>query len=148
MRDQASTIYVLTTTYEKVVSEYLICSPEVLESWSIQTKGAYYEALNEFDFLKENGQRSPQVYDAFGFGFERQKIKIENGDSYFINWDHRVIKWSDEKLVGSINTLKNPSHSLQGKIFYGKGIIPDSVLHFKTKVHSYFKLLPEQEKDL
>lgn len=148
--DQDNTVYVLTTTYQKVVSEYLICSPNVLESWSTHTLGAYYEAANEYDYIVKNADPQLQTFDAYGFGFQRKRLnklnKLYPSDSYFVNWDGYKLKWGDDILRAAILSLKTPKHKQAGEIFYGKGIPGDPKKHFETAVESYFQLSQEQLK--
>ncbi len=149
--DQEETIYVLTTTYSKTVSEYLICSPKVMHSWSVNTKAAFYEAKNELIFITSNFKDMPQRFDAFGFGFNRKRIpplnKEFSSDSYFVNWDGDKIEWSDERLMKSLNSLKKRSIEERELIFYAPDVKANRQEHLSTKVPSYFQLSQDQQKE-
>ena len=133
--DQDSTVYVLTTTYSKTVSEYLICSKEVIESWSTGTPHAYQEAKREFEYINSVKNEEPLRYDAFGFLFGRKKWKGNDqfsSDSFFINWDFREITWSDEKIKTTIELMQKIKTPFRGHVFGNKEG------HFNSQLRLYY----------
>lgn len=142
------TIYVMTTTYEKVVSEYLVCSSDVVESWSVFTKEAQLEAQNEYSYILKHQHETPQKYDAFGFGYGRTRLGNTNplisSDSYFVNWDGKSNPWSNEILKERIAKMTDGP----ARIHYNEGIKADPEQHFRTNVRSYFELSEKQLKSI
>lgn len=146
--DQDSTIYVLTTTYAKTVSEYLICSNKVLHSWSVGTKVAYFEAKNEFEYIRSVPDKIEQHFDAFGFGYGRKRIAPLDtkfsSDSYFVNWDGDKILWNDQRLEKNLESLKQDAFSNEERLFFSPDQVPRPMEHYRTTVKSYFQLTPVQ----
>lgn len=96
-------------------SEYILCDPAVVESWSIDTKEAFAELERERAWILAHGESD---YDRF----ERpNSIRSLLGTS----------------IIGDLFS-KIRQRSGDGRIFYAPGVPEDRARHFSTKLPSYF----------
>lgn len=126
--------------------DYIICSPEVIESWSEGTYGAYYETAKERDFIENqniyNRDRlaSYDGYSAFDEDGKRFPEHRYGHNDYFATVADPRTNWNDYN-----RRVRGLLHK-QAQIYYADGVPKDPHNHFKTKVDSYFALSSDEIK--
>lgn len=136
--------------------EYLLCSKQVLESWSKNTKGSKLESLKEIAFIDSLPKNGSQLYDIYLGNNRRRKtflkgldsfISMNNFQTYFpsIVSDTMAYEWNNSYFQKKLSSIGNVEDDEDGVVFYNEGYEDG---HFETKVSSPFKLTNEEIESL
>jgi hypothetical protein len=115
--DEIDTIHV---GYTKTgVSEYILCSPSVVESWSYDTPEATREMEREQQWVTSHGRES---FDLFVRDLNRDWLA-----------EHVLNEGGYSQRLAALK-----SSGSKGEIFYADGVPKDRARHFSSKFKSYF----------
>jgi hypothetical protein len=134
------------------LSDYQLCSPDVVHSWSKNTLGSKLEAMKELEYIVQNMSSKKQKYDSYGGFTKFRRHKEDEWDGYFnskylgnINPYFPLVmdsdtNWSMERFEANFALLGERKDDSDGKVFFNAGILQNETDHFKTAVPSYFDL--------
>lgn len=142
-----NTIFVAVFSFG--ATDYMICSPEVAESWSTRTQESKIEALNELNFIRAHKKGHDVNYDAYGFAAGRKRNSKEYyKNPYFVTADNTKKNWSTKKLKSNLNDMSTVETPSEGKVYFNVGIEPNREKHFLSNSNSYYQLSTQQLKTL
>ncbi len=131
----------------KNFSEYVICSPEVVESWSYQTTEIYNEVMAEYYWIKNNYQDFTQ-FDRFYKTISTQNFTDQDySATNFLHFKVDNQDWTEFALLNKLTNLKRKLDAgSRGGITYAPGVSPDPERHNRVEYPDYFNAL--QRSDL
>ena len=140
--EKQNTVYV-SLVGESGISEYFLCDPGVIESWSKNSLGAKLEAEKELDFIKNHLDSKLQTYDSYGvFSKHRKRLYVPAGDInlYFppILDQHTV--WTQEKLERNLDRLGKRLQPHDDQVFNRTGVSNSPREHYWVNRPTYFNL--------
>ncbi len=120
-------------------SEYIICSPNVVESWSVQTPEIYNEMVKEYNWVEQR-RDDVTLYDRLyrTVSTPTWTDTDYNPKSYFFfNLDQ--YDWSKDKLLENFDRMKNLlDTSFKGYVFYGPQVPKNRARHYHVNYPDYF----------
>ena len=105
--------------------DYLLCSPQAIESWSTNTKNHYDEIINAYQWT----QSHPTDWIPY--------LSLRHQPVLFGPQVDGVV-WTPDLLLGKLQSIQAKASSGQGLIVYGPGVPVDEARHFKTQHPSYW----------
>jgi hypothetical protein len=140
------TVYVAVLNKGSGMSEYLLCSPKVVESWSKNSLGSKLEALKEINFIRSkysNGRPLFMKYDAYrGFSVLRRRSNLTYPEinPYFDIVPDPYTDWTTKNLEVAIDRLGKNLDPNDGIIFPEDASDEIKQRHFISREKSYFQL--------
>jgi hypothetical protein len=115
-------------------SEYIICSDDVVESWSTDMSFAAQEMSKDYARVKAQEQAGTKNYDSL-FGTDASTKPPWSIDQ---NWDNsfQTTDWSEDGLQTNIARAK--AHSGEGRVYFDPQAVPSLWNHFATTTPGYF----------
>jgi hypothetical protein len=112
------------------LTDFIVCSIEAVDSWSIHASGAYEEAQREMSFITQQEGERIQRYDSYAM--PRDRIRLASGVQYQNPWfptirDENAI-WLKTHFIRNLTRLKSGGGRIYG----------NAAAHFKSNVRSYF----------
>lgn len=151
--EKDNTIYVIIV--HDYGSEYLLCSKNVLESWSRDTYGAQVESIKELLYIEANAHPTDQTYDIYLTNNRRRRSFTIGIDSFIernelqryfpsLVVDTPASQWTTESLQRNLDNFQSKNSGDQ-TIYYNEGFEGG---HYESSVPSPFRLSREEIDNL
>jgi hypothetical protein len=132
VEDQKRTVVVRDWVSEGVTGvDYIICSPNVIESWSINTKTHYDEIVAAMQWNQDQLDDDQNVNNWVPYIFSHGKATLFDTDL-----DH--LDWSTGMLAHRMLSMRSRAAKNQGYIVYAPGVAQDESAHFHTRRPIYW----------
>jgi hypothetical protein len=105
--------------------DYLICSPQVIESWSYDTKTHYDEIIASLNWNFDQTKTDATVNNWIPY-------TITSGTADFFDSGLDSRDWSRDYLLKNLTKMRADAQSTGGNITYAAGVPHISANHYKT----------------
>ncbi len=114
--ERSSTVFVAYLDWI-AATDYILCSPDVVESWSARTLGSRMEAEKEMAVLEANRSNPIQSYDSYRHFPDRRKYFVDiSKNSYFMELHDPRTDWSSRTLQSRYDQMDRSFNSSTGRI--------------------------------
>lgn len=137
------------------MTDYLLCSEKIAESWSARTAGAASEGAREIDCIRRTRRSDEMTYDTYVPLRGRRPVP-GLFDSPIINAYFPLVgagvggnaedSWGIAKLQRRIEELGKATRPEMGVVYFHPrpGTPLDPTRHFRSALDSYFRLSEEE----